>query len=314
MLEDEDFGSMFGALCQNSGIQALDLSHLYNQGPTLSRQLLLPLLASCTLKKFVFPERMCLDSTVLGALKVNSSIREVTFNMVQFDATAISEVLKVNKSLKKLEILRCSGSYVSIFESLVSNDSLLELIIDNSPGSSFYEFTYREVEALKKMLQQNTTLLVLTLDGALISSIDLEFVLKGLEKNSVLKQVRFPGLNVSCLILLFKALSANKLKMTFTVSPHFIDIETGVFRFSPVISTGITDEDLVSLHYLSSSVKEFSLKGCTFSDEAYTCLLSFIRNSTSLTSVDFSGSVLSDDQTSSFSSVLNSLSISNFTK
>ncbi|KAL0233203.1 hypothetical protein GEMRC1_011948 [Eukaryota sp. GEM-RC1] len=92
--------SFFNCLSKSTGIEALDLSNIVH----IQSIVLLPLLSSSTLKSLVFPRRLPLDSTILEALKDNSTIQEVTFLNNVFNYDLLGAILDCNNSLKKLEI------------------------------------------------------------------------------------------------------------------------------------------------------------------------------------------------------------------
>ncbi|KAL0242928.1 hypothetical protein GEMRC1_005491 [Eukaryota sp. GEM-RC1] len=93
------------------------------------------------------------------------------------------------------------------------------------------------------MLQVNSTLLVLKIDGLFCKSSQFQTFLDGLQLNSGLETVSFPNLNLSCLTLVFKAMSTNALHPLTNVSPHSIDVSSKTIHFDASIKAS----DLVSL-------------------------------------------------------------------
>ncbi|KAL0239654.1 hypothetical protein GEMRC1_009762 [Eukaryota sp. GEM-RC1] len=89
---------------------------------------------------------------------------------------------------------------------------------------------------------------------------------------------------------IFEILSVNKSLMDVDISPHYIDIDNGVFCFSPERYIEITVDDVSSLQCFLKcfSIQELTLKRCSFSEDAIAPLSELIRNSDSVTSFDFS--------------------------
>ncbi|KAL0244590.1 hypothetical protein GEMRC1_008672 [Eukaryota sp. GEM-RC1] len=97
-----------------------------------------------------------------------------------------------------------------------------------------------------------------------------------------------PSLQELC--TLYEIFSINKSVMCFDTSPHFVDVEKGIFCFSPETTTQLSVLEVSDLQCFLTrlSVKELTLKGCSFSDDAITVLCDLLRTNTCLTSVDFS--------------------------
>ncbi|KAL0233297.1 hypothetical protein GEMRC1_012042 [Eukaryota sp. GEM-RC1] len=99
---------------------------------------------------------------------------------------------------------------------------------------------------------------------------DLFLLLKALNSNIPIIRVECRGLkspNLKGLIVLIEILFINKSVLDFDVSPHSIDIENGVFCFSPREFTQITTKEISSLKSLLKcyNIKELTLKRCRFS-------------------------------------------------
>ncbi|KAL0239635.1 hypothetical protein GEMRC1_009743 [Eukaryota sp. GEM-RC1] len=93
------------------------------------------------------------------------------------------------------------------------------------------------------MIQKNTTLLVLYLEGVKLKPIQFKTILGGLKLNSTLKSVSFTSLDLCCLLSIFEGITSNKLITNFQVSDSSIDFVKGVVRCGNQIS----NFDLVSL-------------------------------------------------------------------
>ncbi|KAL0243260.1 hypothetical protein GEMRC1_005821 [Eukaryota sp. GEM-RC1] len=108
-------------------------------------------------------------------------------------------------------------------------------------------------------------------------------------------------------IALFKIVSNNKSVIFVKICPHIIDVQNGVFCFSPLHSTRLNAEGISSIRTLLEcfSIKNLTIRKCHFTQEVNTVLCDIIRiNQSSLTSVDFSHSRLSNQD---FVDLLNSL-------
>ncbi|KAL0251294.1 hypothetical protein GEMRC1_000507 [Eukaryota sp. GEM-RC1] len=127
----------------------------------------------------------------------------------------------------------------------------------------------------------------------ILDTSDLTLLLDALKSNTPIKRVDCLGLetpSLEGLMILFQILSINKSVINVDVSPHLIDVENGVFDFSPESSTQITVKQVSSLKSVlnSFSIKKLTLMRCLFSTDAITLLSDLIRSNTLLTSVDFS--------------------------
>ncbi|KAL0246256.1 hypothetical protein GEMRC1_007468 [Eukaryota sp. GEM-RC1] len=162
---------------------------------------MLPLLHSSSLRSLVFPRIRRIDSCVFDSVVSNSSLREISFEYMNLISEDLAKVAKSNSVLNKLDILECgfSFSFSPLFNSIEANSSLMELDI----RLSMKPLNGRELLSLLKMLELNSTLVVLILHGALFES--LKGVLDVLKVNSVLKKVTFPSLKLGCLIDILEA-------------------------------------------------------------------------------------------------------------
>ncbi|KAL0229177.1 hypothetical protein GEMRC1_013797 [Eukaryota sp. GEM-RC1] len=121
----------------------------------------------------------------------------------------------------------------------------------------------------------------------------LTLLLNSLKSNIPIRRVDCHGFkypNLEGLITLFEILSITNSVINLDISPHIIDVDNGLFGFSPEHSTVITTEEVASLKCLIEcfGIKAVTLTGCHFTDDTITALSGLISLSTSLTSVDFS--------------------------
>ncbi|KAL0250932.1 hypothetical protein GEMRC1_000146 [Eukaryota sp. GEM-RC1] len=184
--------------------------------------------------------------------------------------------LKSNVPIKRFE---CRGfesprleGIVALFEILSINKSLVDVnlfhhLIDLSLGSIHYQ--------------------------GYVEYISLISILNALKSNVPIKRVECRGFkspSLVGLIVLYEILSFNKSLIDLDISSHIIDVEKGVFCYSPNNFTELTSEEVQSLQSFLDrfNIKELTLKHCTFTEDTITVLCNLLKNITSLTSVDFS--------------------------
>ncbi|KAL0246838.1 hypothetical protein GEMRC1_008044 [Eukaryota sp. GEM-RC1] len=129
---------------------------------------------------------------------------------------------------------------------------------------------------------------------------DLHCLLNALKSNVPIKRVDCLGLkspNLLEVVYIFKIRLIEDFLLDSTSSSYSVDVETGALSFSPSDFTRITLSEVLSLQSLCdhSHVKSLTLHNCFVADEAYTLLCDLIRESDSLTSIDFSHCGLTDD-------------------
>ncbi|KAL0229264.1 hypothetical protein GEMRC1_013883 [Eukaryota sp. GEM-RC1] len=287
LCDDNEVKPLFETLSTSKSLSKIDLSGWFLPDSSV----ILPLFKSLMLKSLVCPPCNRIVDPIYSALKNNTNIKELTFVETTVNTLEIADALQSNTYLKKLEIFSCDLSYSPLFEFLSTNHSLLELVLRNDS----YSFSDDEVHSLVEMVQVNSTLLVLTIGGILCYSPQFCKVLQALVNDSGLKKVTFQFLDLSVLVFLYGILATTKLKASIDVTPHFIDVNHGVFAFAPKVSCKILREEITSLESFLSTfeIKELTLK-CRFSDEAIIFLCELIKVSSSLTSIDLSGCSLSD--------------------
>ncbi|KAL0239625.1 hypothetical protein GEMRC1_009733 [Eukaryota sp. GEM-RC1] len=238
-LKDAKTLLLISALSNSSNITKIDLSNF----PVRNSSVLLPLLKNSRLKSIAYSNCACIDSTILNDFKHHCSLTEVTFYTTRFVAE-ISEIFKFNTSLKKLELRKCDVRLSTLFQTLQSNSSLLELDLAEQVGTIF---KYEDVQSLIGMILNNHSLLVLRLNVLHYDSFDIERILESLEGNYILKKVSFHYFHLRCLITFFKYLSVNTVRLSFDISPCFIDVKKGVFSFYSDDSFKICHEEVVYL-------------------------------------------------------------------
>ncbi|KAL0231786.1 hypothetical protein GEMRC1_011190 [Eukaryota sp. GEM-RC1] len=151
---------------------------------------MIPLFSSTTLTSLEF--RAEVDSSIVDALRNNSSIREITVDLTELNAVNCSSLMSMT-ALQKLEIRKCYRDYSILFKSLELNSSLLELSIHESKRP----LSDQEVEDLVSMFKTNTGLLAVTIDGSMLNFSQSVLILKGLVNNSTLKKIDFPKLKLN---------------------------------------------------------------------------------------------------------------------
>ncbi|KAL0235406.1 hypothetical protein GEMRC1_001988 [Eukaryota sp. GEM-RC1] len=234
---DEAAELLFSAISNNESIHEIDLSNFPIQISNISNSLFI----SSTLNRLAFPLVRRVEPSVFAALKLNSSIVHLIFNDVYFSSEDFTEVFECNSCLKNLELHNCSCSYSLLFNSLVSNSSLLELtILGNKPV-----FNDHDVQSLIKMIELNDCLIALTLVGSLFNHNQFELILRSVEGNSTLKSVGLPSLSLNCLS--HAGQNCNQIGCHLYISPHTVNIQSGIFIFSPFYCYSVTLEDISSL-------------------------------------------------------------------
>ncbi|KAL0251630.1 hypothetical protein GEMRC1_000842 [Eukaryota sp. GEM-RC1] len=101
------------------------------------------------------------------------------------------------------------------------------------------------------------------------------------------------------LMLLCQIISINNTVLDLDISPHFIDIENGVFCFSPGQATQLTSEEISSLigFVYRFGIKELLLKRIRLCDSTLSAFCNIFIVPT-LTFIDFSHCELSEDHVS----------------
>ncbi|KAL0228945.1 hypothetical protein GEMRC1_013565 [Eukaryota sp. GEM-RC1] len=228
---------------KSSSIQVIDLKDF-----SVSASLITPLLGTSAIKRLSLPTSYWKASPDTSPLITNSSLQSISFNYTHFDRDELFQFLICNSSLKKLEMITCEVVFPSLFKSLETNTSLTELLIHNGNlGTRWSEARLHAegAQSLVEMLQKNTTLLVLDIDGSLFTPGEVKRTLKALEQNGVLQILRFFRLcALSCLSFVYEASFSLRINVDFDVSPHRIDIQNGVFCFKYVYLTRITAEEI----------------------------------------------------------------------
>ncbi|KAL0240088.1 hypothetical protein GEMRC1_010195 [Eukaryota sp. GEM-RC1] len=193
-----------------------------------------PLLNSPSLKNLILP-RCRIDSGLFRPLQNNLILTELNLLNIDLIADDIAEVLKFNTALKKLLLQLTPSSISPIFKSLEFNNSLVDLVIhsDRRYRESYRKtFVEEEVQSLIGMVQKNTGLLVLSLDGSLFNSFNsYQLFVQALVYSHNLEHVNIMSASPSLrhFVTDFELFSLNYLRFSINLSPHFLDIVNGVF-------------------------------------------------------------------------------------
>ncbi|KAL0244273.1 hypothetical protein GEMRC1_008358 [Eukaryota sp. GEM-RC1] len=142
---------------------------------------------------------------------------------------------------------------------------------------------------------------------------DLIALLKALKSGVSIKRVdcrgwRSPSLNG--LLALFEVCSINQAVIDLPIAPHFFDVENGILVFSPQQFSKVSTEYLIPTQYVMSveditslqyflkcfCITEFSVKGCSFTDERIADFSHLFRGNVSLTAFNFIDCSVSDDE------------------
>ncbi|KAL0239351.1 hypothetical protein GEMRC1_009459 [Eukaryota sp. GEM-RC1] len=228
-------------------------------------------------------------------IRLSTSLTSVDFNCCNLSPEQVFTLIgafKSNSCLKTVDISNCGTNLnnlleifqLSLTEELLPNIQCSPHVIDISCGCIRYEHH--------------------------LTSADLVSLLNALKSSVPVKRVDYRGLNnskFSDLLVILEILSINTSVIDFDVSPHLLDIENGVFSFSPKKTVTLTFEEIFSLSsFLQSFImKEIHLIKCNFVNTTITHLCDLIENNNSLTSFDFSKIRISAQH---FSYLLESLS------
>ncbi|KAL0239956.1 hypothetical protein GEMRC1_010064 [Eukaryota sp. GEM-RC1] len=263
------------------------------------------------------------DLSPLQSLLNSSNIKELSLKRCKFSQSAFNvlcDLIRVNESLTSIDF-----SYIGVsdLKSTRYSDPDSPLISDHHLSKFIStlksKFHLRKVNLSNSSIGFNNILIVFEMIstntltpnvkicphslnvtiGCIrylneINNDDLILLSKSLNSNLPIKRVEFCGLksaSLKGLITLFEILSLGKSLIDLQISPHIIDVENGVFAFSPESSTRVTAEDMSSLQSLflnSTSIKELTLSRCSFSEDSFKQLCHLIRVNNSLTSIDFS--------------------------
>ncbi|KAL0241009.1 hypothetical protein GEMRC1_006245 [Eukaryota sp. GEM-RC1] len=128
---------------------------------------------------------------------------------------------------------------------------------------------------------------------------DISLLLKTLKKGTPIKRVKCrewhnpPLAKILENIELYTVYSV----VDFTISPHSVNVDDGLFCISPFCHTEVSAEDISVIHSFlkTCQIDSLILRKCLFSQEAIISLRDLIRVNHTLFSVELSDSNLSDD-------------------
>ncbi|KAL0243240.1 hypothetical protein GEMRC1_005801 [Eukaryota sp. GEM-RC1] len=240
-----EFVSLFTVLGQNSAIKSVDLSNFFcDDSERQGCDVVSPLLGSLTLKSIRFPRLAWIETTVFSALASSKSLEEVFFVDTNFEADDLGEVLICNTYLRKLSLSGFSIDFSQLFNSLAVNSSLAELSLSRTS----WQLDENQTNSLIEMLENNTELLVLNIDGFMFKSTSFKRILVALQNNSRLKK-------------------------------------RGIFSYAPEYRSVISYDEISSLRTLlqTSNIKICQLQTCEFPKKIFPVLCDLIKTNNSLT-------------------------------
>ncbi|KAL0239536.1 hypothetical protein GEMRC1_009644 [Eukaryota sp. GEM-RC1] len=242
----------------------------------------------------------------LHSLLKSYSFKELTLNKCQISDTAIlvlCDIIRTYPSLTSVDFSHCRLLYISIHELInsIQSNSFFKIVnlshndIEfNTLLDIFKQFSPHQSPPIIEVLPHSIDFCRGIISYAKkVNNTDLRLLLTALKSNVPIKRVECRGLKTVSfegIVTLFEILSINKSVVDIDVSPHCIDVENGVFRFSPETFTQISVEELSSLYCLlkSCSFTELTLKKLHICDTGISILCDIIKTCHSLTSVDFS--------------------------
>ncbi|KAL0239868.1 hypothetical protein GEMRC1_009976 [Eukaryota sp. GEM-RC1] len=231
-------------------------------------------------------------------------ITDLRINKCPFSNEAfvdLCDLIKTSTSLTCLDLSYCRLSNLD-FSTLQSNSKLKNVkLIETSIGFNNVLIIFDLVSTGK--LTSNIEISPHSFDFSLggiyyksqIDTGDLSTLLKALKSNVPIKCVQCCGiidLSFDSLVAIFQFYTIYSLKIDFDTSPHFIDVESRIFSFSPQFHTEITADNVSAL--LSLGITDLRIKKCTFTHEAFSVMCDLIKISNSLTYLDLSYCRLSD--------------------
>ncbi|KAL0239615.1 hypothetical protein GEMRC1_009723 [Eukaryota sp. GEM-RC1] len=239
----------------------------------------------------------------LHSLLQSYSFKELTFKKCQFSDTGISvlcDIIRACHSLTSADFSHCRLSHTNthdIFNALQSNSDL-----------QMVNLSYNDIDIATLLnifpqfaphqSPQTITVYPHSIDfsrGVIhyakkVKTNDVRVLLNALKSKVPIKRIQCSGmsdLNFSSLVMSFQILSVNNSLIYIDVAPHFIDVESGIFSFSPQDYTKITAADNVSA-LGTLEIKDLRMHKCDFTIDALKLFCAFIRASTLLTSLDLS--------------------------
>ncbi|KAL0246692.1 hypothetical protein GEMRC1_007903 [Eukaryota sp. GEM-RC1] len=249
---------------------------------------------------------------LLQSFQKGFSISNLALQNCRFTGEAITGLcyfIRVDKSLTSLDLsncVLCDNYFYSIIDAALANPCLTNIVLSKQL------LGFKDLLKIFKLFSDDKLVLTIknsrhfidyTLQyicyGSQICNNDLLLLLTALKANVSIRRVEcigFKNPSPKGLSVLFEILSINKSVIDLVVSPHYLDIENGIFRFSPVLATKISARKISFLRSFLQrfSIRELTLNSCRFTEEAITILSDLLEVSSSLTSVDFSDCLLSD--------------------
>ncbi|KAL0239771.1 hypothetical protein GEMRC1_009879 [Eukaryota sp. GEM-RC1] len=234
------------------------------------------------------------------------NIKELSLNNWRFSSDAItklSDLIRLSTSLTSVDFSCCNLSPEQVFTliSAFESNSCLKTVDISNCGTNLNNlleiFQLISTEELSPKLKCFPHVIDVSLGYIRyehhVTSDDLVSLLNALKSNVPINRVECLGLissKFSDLLVLLEILSINTSVIDLDFSPHLLDIENGVFCFSPKKTVTLTSEEIYSLSSFLQRfrMKELSLIKCHFTNTTITNLCDLIVNNDSLISFDFS--------------------------
>ncbi|KAL0248400.1 hypothetical protein GEMRC1_003636 [Eukaryota sp. GEM-RC1] len=188
---------------------------------------------------------------------------------------------------------KVSVEEVSSMTSLVERFSINQLTIKQC------SFANDSMNALCDLLKSNSSLTSIDFTDCRFSDRNAMRIIDIVQSNTCLKSINISNswFSFKSLLTILGRLSNHELLPKVDLSPHLVDVEKGVFCYSPQTYFPIFSEQMASLLAFGQSftLRKLTLNRCQFSEESINALCDLIRLSNSLTSIDFSKCELCDE-------------------
>ncbi|KAL0241735.1 hypothetical protein GEMRC1_006970 [Eukaryota sp. GEM-RC1] len=268
----------------------------------------------------------CITDEQVSSFLECFNIKKLTLKGCRFSLKAITDLcdlIRVNTTLTSIDFRGCllsKNDFWSIIDALQLNCCLTNVILENdfiglSELLNIYTLFHTQSTRTLPSIKISHSSINFD-DGSLccdhqVDYSDLISLLETLKSDVSIKRVECRGLkneSLEDLFVLFEILSINKSLVIIDISPHLIDITNGVFCYSPANSPQIAATQVSSLKCFLEcfNIKQLTLRGSCFSSKAIPGLCDLIRVNNTLTSIDFRGCLLSEND---FWSIIDALQL-----
>ncbi|KAL0245969.1 hypothetical protein GEMRC1_007185 [Eukaryota sp. GEM-RC1] len=251
------------------------------------------------------------DSSLNSLVKL-PNLKELTINNCRFSPSSINilcDLIRVSDSLTSIDFNNCGltdDNVLKLINAVQSNRSIRKINLNSNSSGLFSLITLFDLisnQQLTPNIQISPHLINISTGyiacKSKVNNSDLISLLRSLKYLTCLKRVEIPKIkspNFEEFVTLFAILSINNSVVDLDVYPHLINISNRTLCFShsghiPIYGEVSFPRSLVKV----LGIKELTVQRCLFSPSSITVLCDFIRDSDSLTSIDFSNCGLTDE-------------------